>query len=1010
MKPKFSRRLLLLTFVVSFQSASAADKYWSPALTGTWDTATANWSLTSLGTVDQKWSNLDNAFFDQSGTPYTVSTSGALTAGTINISAGDITFAGSGGVKAASVTIGSGATVGGAADRLLGAGTTDLNVDGTLSLATGSSGGRLVTITGGGTISNTAGAALRLGGASNFSGNVEGSTVLILEPATSSINFSGTNNYSGDTLLRATTGTLRLSSAGALSANTFLRFGGGTNVVELANGNFSRAIGSTPGTVRFNNASDGAGNSGFAAIGADRTVALTGGLVWGSTNFNPTQFILGNANSTHKVELTSDLDLGASNRTLFSTDGAAAVEGEISGVISGAGGGLVKRGSGTILLSNANTFTGTIDLNATGNNGFLRLSSNEALGLDATVKTLTMTSSTGGAIGGIELTNNITVNNKNFNVGGRTVGPSFAFLRNLSGDNTWNGDLLIGGGGGGYSIDTLDGTLTLGGNLQNNVSGGTRTFVFRNNGDSIISGTIKNNGTGLTGIDKGGSGTMTITGTGNTATGGITVTGGTLSLGDGTTGKDGNLATGNNISITSAGNLTFNRFAGSSYGGAISGDGSVTKLGAGTQTLTGTNSWNGTTLISKGTLEAKKTTQLALGSGDVSVSNGATLLITDHAGGGQLAYTNKLTLSGTGDGGSGALSFYNSANFSMTGNIDLAADTTINNNSANQTTPITFTGVISGVGGLTLQGSSAGSGTPYYILSAANTYGSGNQVTNLTNTGSNVTRLELSTSTNVLPTGTTLTFGGTGATDLLLDGISQTVAGLAETGAAAHRIVGNNAANATLTINNAAANSFGGAIGGAGANENNIGLSKTNSGTLTLSGNNTYSGGTLVSAGTLYVNGDLANSAVTVNGGKFGGTSTNIGAGVTVGTNGTLAPGNSIGTLGVSAADIAGALEIQYGNGSIDLLNVAGLLNLNAATAFFSKDPSATALDGVTPYTFATYGSLTGTFATANAPAGYKIDYAFDGGNNIALVPIPEPAAALLGSFGLLVMLRRRRA
>lgn len=177
---------------------------------------------------------------------------------------------------------------------------------------------------------------------------------------------------------------------------------------------------------------------------------------------------------------------------------------------------------------------------------------------------------------------------------------------------------------------------------------------------------------------------------------------------------------------------------------------------------------------------------------------------------------------------------------------------------------------------------------------------------------------------------------------------------------------------------------------------------------LTLSGNNSGLSGTLtISAGSLYINGTLSNSAVVVNGGTVGGVSTSLGGGITVGTNGTLAPGNSIGTLNASAVALAGTFQVEYGTASIDLLNVAGLLNLAGASVSFIN--SAGVLDGTSDYIFATYGSLNGAFNPGTAPAGYTINYAF-GGNNIALVPIPEPASGLLAALGDFALLRRRRA
>jgi autotransporter-associated beta strand protein len=68
-------------------------------------------------------------------------------------------------------------------------------------------------------------------------------------------------------------------------------------------------------------------------------------------------------------------------------------------------------------------------------------------------------------------------------------------------------------------------------------------------------------------------------------------------------------------------------------------------------------------------------------------------------------------------------------------------------------------------------------------------------------------------------------------------------------------------------------------------------LTKSTSGTVTLSGANSYTGPTVINAGTLQVDGSLSASAVTVNAGTLAGVGTITGP-VTL-TGGTLAPGDS---------------------------------------------------------------------------------------------------------------------
>jgi len=85
-------------------------------------------------------------------------------------------------------------------------------------------------------------------------------------------------------------------------------------------------------------------------------------------------------------------------------------------------------------------------------------------------------------------------------------------------------------------------------------------------------------------------------------------------------------------SITSS--LVFNRFGSSSYGGVISGSGSVTKSGAGTQLLTGSNNYSGLTTINAGTLivDGSITSSSVVNGGLLNV-NGTAAGVTVNNGG-----------------------------------------------------------------------------------------------------------------------------------------------------------------------------------------------------------------------------------------------------------------------------------------------------------------------------------------------------------------------------------------
>ena len=181
---------------------------------------------------------------------------------------------------------------------------------------------------------------------------------------------SGTNSYTGVTTVSG--GVLVLNSAGALpggigatGGTSALTFNNG--IIGLGAGDFNRPL-AAAGTVTGVNFT---GNGGWAAYGADRAVNLGGNptpdpIAWVTpdTGFKAKTLILGASTATHMVDLQNPLDLGTATRTVQVDDGAAAVDGKLSGVISGTGG-LTKTGAGTLVLSNAaNSYTGVTTVNA----------------------------------------------------------------------------------------------------------------------------------------------------------------------------------------------------------------------------------------------------------------------------------------------------------------------------------------------------------------------------------------------------------------------------------------------------------------------------------------------------------------------------------------------------------------------------------------------------------------------------------------------------------------------
>jgi autotransporter-associated beta strand protein len=140
--------------------------------------------------------------------------------------------------------------------------------------------------------------------------------------------------------------------------------------------------------------------------------------------------------------------------------------------------------------------------------------------------------------------------------------------------------------------------------------------------DSLnISGAISGGG----GLTKTGSGMLTLTGS-DTYCGATIIAGGTLQVGNGGSGA----SIGNTSSIIDDASLVFNQANNVVFSAAISGDGSVTKDGAGMLTLTGTNIYTGGTILENGNIVVASASALPDG-GDLVVGAFAALLFDGGA-------------------------------------------------------------------------------------------------------------------------------------------------------------------------------------------------------------------------------------------------------------------------------------------------------------------------------------------------------------------------------------------
>ncbi len=252
---------------------------------------------------------------------------------------------------------------------------------------------------------------------------------------------------------------------------------------------------------------------------------------------------------------------------------------------------------------------------------------------------------------------------------------------------------------------------------------GAGGMVLDSNGFNVTATTIMS---GVGALTKQGAGTLTLTDD-NTYTGGTTISAGTLQLGNG--GTSGSIL-GN---VTDNGTLAFDRSDSVTFGGIVSGTGSVEQIGTGTTILTANNTYTGGTTISAGTLQLGNGGTSGSISGDVTnngtlafdrsdnvifggivsgtgsvgqIGTGATILTASNT------YTGGTTISaGTLQLGNGGTS--GSISGDVTNNGTLAFD---------RSDSVTFGGTISGTGNVTQTGSGV------TVLNAMNTYSGGSSV------------------------------------------------------------------------------------------------------------------------------------------------------------------------------------------------------------------------------------------------------------------------------------------
>jgi autotransporter-associated beta strand protein len=225
--------------------------------------------------------------------------------------------------------------------------------------------------------------------------------------------------------------------------------------------------------------------------------------------------VIGNSNirsgNGFAYTLAGAIDLMASVTT--ETDGGTVIR--IEGAVEGPGT-ITKSGPGLLVLAGDNSFgSGTMVFgNGQNDRGHIRLESSTALGNHHLIDL----AGTQAGVSGIQLAGDITVEQNILTRGRQNATSSGYILRNLSGDNTVNGDITITAGGGSYAIVCDDGRLTLNGVLSSNVASsqfGARLYTFAGAGDIVVGGTLEKTGEFAMqdlNVTKEGSGNLTLAG------------------------------------------------------------------------------------------------------------------------------------------------------------------------------------------------------------------------------------------------------------------------------------------------------------------------------------------------------------------------------------------------------------------------------------------------------------------------------------------------------------------
>ncbi len=727
--------LLILTVFAGSSCLHAATLSWDPSFsTGSALGGTGNWDQVSNvwynGVSDVAWINIngDDAVFNGSNGIATL---------TENITAGNLFFTNTTG--AYTLTNATGAE--------------------TLSLTGGTidtgGGDHVISVPLGGSAQITKSGAGRAHFTADSTLSYTGSAFLVTNGIVSMENSNGLA-ASGTSVVVANGAGLEFNNAVAVTNVSPITISGagpaGKGVIDnIAGGNFSQGtvtlagdttLGEDGGTLEFDGGLNGNGSDmNLTAVGTStNTMKLTAGginlgngtlTVNSAGTFQINQSAAYTATYSNLVVTSGFFQLGGQELNLGTVPGSLVTNqiylngGGLSsstssfvlslnrGITIGPNGGSITIITGNMTTCGIYSDNVPVTFNCTGGNATdLTLGAPISIGTAGYTKNGPMTMNLNGKV---NIVGSITVNQGNLSWGTSTtpLGPvPGSYVSNwltLNGGNILpsnsqtveaNRGVFLGASGGGIGENTANGNLTIAG---------------------IITG--PGNLTKLTG----GNGSSVVLTASNTFTGKVTVQGNNIKIGAG--GSTGTLGNGNSVVLSAAtSGLNFNRNdTNYSYGGVVSGAGTVTNLGSGTITLTGANTYTGGTSINAGKLMINNATGSGTGTGSVLVLNNAALGGTGAISGAVTVNAGGTITPGTAASPLGTLTINN--NLSIAGNVGIFVNKSLS--PSNNEVVVTGTLANSGTGKVTVSnlGPALVAGDTFQIFSQAVSGGNNLQIT-----------------------------------------------------------------------------------------------------------------------------------------------------------------------------------------------------------------------------------------------------------------------------------------